>query len=128
MLHFVNDTLHWYLKNIGRFKLLKPEQEIDFGKQVQNMISVQVAKNTLARQLKREPTLAEWLQHCQISQREMQEILARGKRAEQTMIEANLRLVVKIAKDYQNRGLELQDLIQEGSLGLQRGIEKFDPI
>lgn len=126
MLHFTNNTLHWHLKNIGRFKLLKPEQEIDFGKQVQDMISVQAAENTLARQLKREPTLAEWLQHCQLSQTEMQEILDRGKRAKQTMIEANLRLVVKIAKDYQNRGLELQDLIQEGSLGLQRGIEKFD--
>lgn len=68
-----------------------------------------------------------WAQAAQLSVRELDEIQQRGVRAKERMIRSNLRLVVSVAKKYQNRGLELLDLIQEGTLGLERAVEKFDP-
>ncbi len=121
------DLIRTYLREIGRIPLLTHEEEITYGKQVQQLMPLLKAKEALARKLNREPTSQEWAMHVHLSETELSAIAHRGQRAKQKMIEANLRLVVAIAKKYQHRGLEFLDLIQEGSLGLQRAVEKFDP-
>lgn len=77
------------------------------------------------------PTLAvgkrRWAEVAGLTVEELEAIQVEGIRAKEHMIKANLRLVVSVAKKYQNRGLELLDLIQEGTLGLERAVEKFDP-
>lgn len=122
------DTVRTYLHEIGRVPLLTREQEITYGKQVQTMMQQLEVKNTLAEQLGREPSQQEWSEAVEISPEELQTILKQGRRAKEKMIEANLRLVVSIAKKYQKRNMEFLDLIQEGTLGLERGVEKFDPM
>lgn len=122
-----SDLIRIYLREIGRIPLLTPQQEISYGNLVQQMMSLLEAKRTLAVILRREPTLAKWAAQVQLSEVQLNETLLRGQQAKQKMILANLRLVVNVAKKYQYRGLELLDLIQEGTLGLTRAVEKFDP-
>ncbi|MFM2312903.1 MAG: hypothetical protein RLZZ04_2179 [Cyanobacteriota bacterium] len=117
------DMVRTYLHEIGRVPLLTHEQEIVYGKQVQRMMTLLAEKEELGSEL----SLKEWADHVQLSEIELNRIIKQGERAKQKMIEANLRLVVAIAKKYQKRNMEFLDLIQEGSLGLERGVEKFDP-
>ena len=116
------DMVRTYLHEIGRVPLLTHEQEIVYGKQVQKMMTLLAEKEKVS-----ELSLKEWADNAQMSEIELNRIIREGQRAKQKMIEANLRLVVAIAKKYQKRNMEFLDLIQEGSLGLERGVEKFDP-
>ena len=103
-----SDSIGWYLTMIGRVPLLTPAEEIELAHQVQQM-----------KQLVTIPA-------DDRSPRERQQIRM-GCRARDRMMAANLRLVVSVAKKYQNQGLELLDLIQEGTIGLERAVDKFDP-
>lgn len=121
------EAIRTYLNTIGRVPFLSKEEEIEYGQKVQRMVKVLELKSNLTKQLNRQPTFVEWSTSAQITEYELNQILQRGKYAKNQMLQANLRLVVKIAKQYQNRGLELLDLIQEGSIGLTRAVDKFDP-
>ncbi|MEM9152551.1 MAG: RNA polymerase sigma factor, RpoD/SigA family [Cyanobacteria bacterium P01_F01_bin.3] len=122
-----SDSVRAYLKEIGRFPLLTHEQEILYGKQVQQLVELQNVQTLLLEELERTPTQAEWAKAAQTTVSELQQVINAGELAKRNMVEANLRLVVSVAKKYAKGPLDLMDLIQEGAIGLQRGVEKFDP-
>ena len=109
-------SLSDFLSEIGRHQLLTPEQELTMGRKVQAMVAI-TEKCHLAGGKGPE---------CEYSD-EQKKIIRIGEKAKNQMITANLRLVVNLAKRYQGKGLELLDLIQEGTLGLTRAVEKYDP-
>lgn len=102
------DSIGWYLSNIGRIPLLTAAEEIELAHHVQ-------AGKRLLEQPQESLTPKQQRQ------------LRMAQRARDRMMAANLRLVVSVAKKYQNQGLELLDLVQEGTIGLERAVDKFDP-
>ena len=109
-------SLSDFLGEIGRHQLLTPEKELTMGRKVQEMV---VLINRCQSAGGKGPA-------CEYSEVEKKTIRV-GEKAKNAMITANLRLVVNLAKRYQGKGLELLDLIQEGTLGLTRAVEKYDP-
>ena len=122
-----SDAVRSYLKSIGRVPLLTREEEIVLGKQVKAMMELQVSRHELQQDLGYAPSYEAWAKHVNSDVTELKATIHRGNRAKDKMVQANLRLVVSIAKKYTGRDLDLLDLIQEGSIGLNRGVEKFDP-
>ena len=113
----IDDPVRMYLKEIGKVDLLSPDQEIELA---QAMAAGNLAKEQKAELEKTGEELpAEVLQ-------ELNKSIKAGERAKQKLAEANLRLVVSIAKRYVGRGMLFLDLIQEGNLGLIKAVEKFD--
>ena len=134
---YTTDAVRAYLHEIGRVPLLSHEDEIVLGKQVQKMMALLATKDELVAALPEpeddtaevgEISDAEWAAAANMTVAELNKHMLRGQRSKRKMIEANLRLVVAVAKKYQKRNLEFLDLIQEGTLGLERGVEKFDPM
>jgi RNA polymerase primary sigma factor len=109
----MGDSVHTYLKSIGRTSLLTAEQEVDLAKRIEAGLFAE-------HKLDSEPDLdADY-------RRDLELVAEDGHRAKAHMLEANLRLVVSVAKKYTDRGLSLLDVVQEGNLGLIRAVEKFD--
>ena len=109
----MGDSVHTYLKSIGRTSLLTAEQEVDLAKRIEAGLFAEHKLDT-------EPDLSPEHRH------DLELVAEDGRRAKAHMLEANLRLVVSVAKKYSDRGLSLLDVVQEGNLGLIRAVEKFD--
>ena len=113
----IDDPVRMYLKEIGKVDLLTSEQEVSLA---QTMVAGQEAESQLAEM---EEAGEEIPQEVRA---ELRKLISAGEKAKQDLAEANLRLVVSIAKRYVGRGMLFLDLIQEGNLGLIKAVEKFD--
>ena len=111
----LHDHVQLYLREMARTALLTAEEEVDLAKryeaglEAERVLGVVGEKNVPAKR-----------------RRQLQRVRNDGRRAKERLVQANLRLVVSVAKRYQGQGLPLLDLIQEGNLGLLRAVEKFD--
>lgn len=139
-------------QRVQRYMLLLEHRNMESSlnnRSIAQYVKVIEARDRLTAILGHRPSLERWASQCVLAVTELKSVMAEGKhawakvanipveelekiqtegiRAKEHMIKANLRLVVSVAKKYQNRGLELLDLIQEGTLGLERAVEKFDP-
>ena len=111
------DSVRAYLKQIGKVALLNAEEEVELAKRIEAGL---YAAERLRKVAETEQTLATQMR------RDLRWIVRDGERAKSHLLEANLRLVVSLAKRYTGRGMAFLDLIQEGNLGLIRAVEKFD--
>lgn len=111
------DSVRAYLKQIGKVALLNAEEEVELAKRIEAGLYATQKMTELTERGKKLPVQ---------QRRDMQWICRDGERAKNHLLEANLRLVVSLAKRYTGRGMAFLDLIQEGNLGLIRAVEKFD--
>jgi RNA polymerase primary sigma factor len=109
----MGDSVHTYLKSIGRTSLLTAEEEVNLAKRIEAGLYAE-------HKLETETGLSRRYRE------DLEAVAGDGRRAKAHMLEANLRLVVSVAKKYSDRGLSLLDVVQEGNLGLIRAVEKFD--
>jgi RNA polymerase primary sigma factor len=113
------DPVHTYLKEIGKVELLSAELEVEMAKRIEEGLAAVARLAALDGE-------ADADVQPSTDPAKDRRLVRKGQQAKEVLIEANLRLVVSIAKRYRNRGLAFLDLIQEGNLGLMRAVEKFD--
>ena len=116
------DSVRAYLRDIGRIPLLEHDEEILLGRQVQRLMEIKACEELLDN-----PDKARLADSLGLTIKELRKEIRAGEKAKDKMVTANLRLVVSVAKKYTKRNMELLDIIQEGTIGLVRGVEKFDP-
>ena len=116
------DSVRSYLRDIGRIPLLEHDEEILLGRKVQRLMEIKACEE-LANTTTKEDQAGVLGMTVKDLKREIRE----GEKAKDKMVTANLRLVVSVAKKYTKRNMDLLDIIQEGTIGLVRGVEKFDP-
>ena len=117
------DSVRAYLKQIGKVALLDAEQEVSLAKRIEAGLYAQYRLDEMAR------AAAEGDKDAKLTpavKRDLRAVARDGRKAKNHLLEANLRLVVSLAKRYTGRGMAFLDLIQEGNLGLIRAVEKFD--
>lgn len=113
----IDDPVRMYLKEIGKFNLLSPDEEVALAKEIAAGVEAKAQLEEMEASGEEIPDEV---------RSELKKIIAKGERSKQRLSEANLRLVVSIAKRYTGRGMMFLDLIQEGNLGLIKAVEKFD--
>jgi RNA polymerase nonessential primary-like sigma factor len=116
------DSVRAYLRDIGRIPLLEHDEEILLGRQVQRLMEIKACEELLSN-----PNKERLADSLGLTIKELKKEIRAGEKAKDKMVTANLRLVVSVAKKYTKRNMELLDIIQEGTIGLVRGVEKFDP-
>ena len=120
----IEDPVRMYLKEIGKVPLLSAEEEIEFAKKIEDGAAAEEKLKDMDLML--ETAEGEERETLEKEKKELGYVIADGEDAKQRLAEANLRLVVSIAKRYVGRGMLFLDLIQEGNLGLIKAVEKFD--
>ena len=122
------DALSQHMRAIGRIALLSAEEEISLARLVQSGCQVtDVAQEMKLRASGVTPSLAAWAQEAGMEVPQLQLCLRQANQARSRMVVANIRLVVSMARRYQHTPGDLEDLIQEGTIGLIRAVERFDP-
>ncbi len=121
------DSVRAYLREIGRVPLLEHDEEILLGRQVQRLMEIEDKRKEISDLHGRKVDDTELATYFDADLKALKREIRAGKKAKDKMVTANLRLVVSVAKKYTKRNMELLDIIQEGTIGLVRGVEKFDP-
>ena len=121
------DSVRAYLRDIGRIPLLEHDEEILLGRKVQQLMSWEKVRSEKEEELNRNVDDKELCEFTENDWKTFRREIRDFRKAKEKMVTANLRLVVSVAKKYTKRNMELLDIIQEGTIGLMRGVEKFDP-
>eukprot|EP00249_Psilotum_nudum_P023621 c28937_g1_i1 orf=1187-2899(+) len=106
---------------------LTAAEEVELSRGIQDLLAIKAVKAKLEEQKGKEATMTEWARALGMELGTFSSRLDKGQRCKDKMVQCNLRLVISIAKKYQGKGMSVQDLIQEGSRGLIKSCEKFDP-
>ncbi|XP_071701344.1 RNA polymerase sigma factor sigF, chloroplastic isoform X2 [Rutidosis leptorrhynchoides] len=123
----LHDPLRMFLARPVTRELLTSKEELELIANIKGGMILEEARSRLYDQFGREPTLVEWAEAANLSSQDLKSRIHLGNSSREKLICANLRMVVYIAKQYRGRGLDLQDLLQEGSMGLMRSVHKFKP-